>query len=258
MSVVAVAIMCKAPISGSSKTRLSPPLRPEECAAISACFIRDLSKTIAGLVDDGDVAGYAVYTPLGSEATLRPLLPDCFRLILQGEGNLGDRLLKGAADLLDAGHAGAILVNSNSPTLPAAILRQAVEAVRSGDNVVLSHAVDGGYTLIGLSKPHARLFEDIPWSTPDVYRLTLDRAREIGLPLVAVPAWYDVDDGHRFKCSRRNWRDGVPSLRPRISAAARRRRRVNSCANGRPRLRRCPDDAISPRRDDRCGRRPVP
>jgi hypothetical protein len=75
VSTVAVAIICKTPISGLSKTRLSPPLRPEECAAISACFIRDLSRTIAALVEDGEVTGYAVYTPRGSEATLRPLLP---------------------------------------------------------------------------------------------------------------------------------------------------------------------------------------
>ena len=43
-------------------------------------------------------------------------------------------------------------------------------------------------------KAHPRLFEDIPWSTGDVYRLTLDRARDIGLPVVNVPGWYDVDD----------------------------------------------------------------
>ena len=199
MSTVAVAIICKTPISGLSKTRLSPPLRPEECAAISACFIRDLSRTVAALVEDGGVTGYAVYTPHGSEATLRQLLPDSFRLIPQGDGDLGTRLLKGAADLLAADHAGAILVNSDSPTLPGSILRQAVDAVRSGDNVTLSPAVDGGYTLIGLSKPHVRLFEDIPWSTSEVYRLTLDRAREIGLPVINVPAWYDVDDASSFQ-----------------------------------------------------------
>ena len=55
MSTVAVAIICKTPASGLSKTRLSPPLRPDECAAISACFIRDLSKTIAALADGGQV-----------------------------------------------------------------------------------------------------------------------------------------------------------------------------------------------------------
>src|SRR5271166_2452493 len=70
LSTVAVAIICKTPSSGSSKTRLSPPLRPDECAAISACFIRDLARTIAVLAEGGGVTGYALYTPRGSEASL--------------------------------------------------------------------------------------------------------------------------------------------------------------------------------------------
>jgi uncharacterized protein len=186
--------MCKTPTPGQSKTRLSPPLRPEECAAISACFIRDLSRTIGVLAAEGDVAGYAVYTPLGSEAALSTLLPQGFGLMPQVDGPFGVRLLQGTIDLLDAGHRGAILVNSDSPTLPRAILRAAIDAVVQRDCVVLSPAHDGGYTLIGLSKPHARLFEDIPWSTSSVYQLTLERAREIALPVVNVPGWYDVDD----------------------------------------------------------------
>lgn len=215
MSTVAVAIMCKTPISGLSKTRLSPPLQPDECAAISACFIRDLSKTIASLAQDGDVTGYAVYTPIGSETALRALLPEHFRLVPQREGDFGVRLIKGMGDLLDAGHQGAILVNSDSPTLPKAILRQAVDAVRTGDIVALSPAIDGGYTLIGLSRLHLRLFEDIPWSTAEVHRLTLERAGEIGLPVVNVPAWYDVDDAPSFEMLEAEL-DGV---RPAFAAA---------------------------------------
>jgi rSAM/selenodomain-associated transferase 1 len=198
-NTVAVAIICKTPMAGKSKTRLSPPLKPEECAALSACFIRDLSRTIQSLADEGDVVGYAVYTPLGTEPALRQLLPPRFALTLQGEGDLGERLLRGTVDLLADGHEGAILVNSDSPTLPKEILREAVDAVRSGDNVTLSPALDGGYTLVGLSRPHARLFSDIPWSTSEVYRLTLDRAREIGLPVVTVRSWYDVDDAASFR-----------------------------------------------------------
>jgi uncharacterized protein len=83
--------------------------------------------------------------------------------------------------------------------LPLSILSDAVSAVRRGDNVVLGPALDGGYTLIGLSKPHARLFADIPWSTPQVYRLTLERAREIELPVVNVPQWYDIDDEYTLR-----------------------------------------------------------
>lgn len=195
---IAVAIMCKTPASGQSKTRLSPPLRPEECAEISACFIADLATTIDELTAD-DVVGCAVYTPLGSEASLRALLPHGFTLTLQSNHAFGERLLQGIVDLLALGHDGAILVNSDSPTLPLSVLRDAVAAVRSGDCVVLSPAHDGGYTLIGLSKPHAQLFADIPWSTSAVYDLTLVRANEIALPVVNVPGWYDVDDAASLK-----------------------------------------------------------
>jgi hypothetical protein len=194
MSKVAIAIMCKTPTPGQSKTRLSPPLQPEECARLSACFIRDLSRTIGALATDGDVAGYAVYTPIGSEEPLRSLLPADFRLLPQVEGDFGARLFNGAADLLRAGHDGVLLVNSDSPTLPSSILRAAADAVRLENNVVLSPAADGGYTLIGLSKPHRRLFEDIAWSTSTVFQRTCERAAEIGLPVFEVPPWYDVDD----------------------------------------------------------------
>lgn len=215
MKPIAVAIICKTPIAGKSKTRLSPPLRPEECAAISSCFIRDLSQTIQSVADDGGAVGYAVYTPFGSETALLRLLPEPFKLALQGEGDLGARLLKGTADLLDAGYAGAILVNSDSPTLPKAILREAIDAVRQGDNVVLSPAIDGGYTLVGLSRPHAGLFSEMPWSTEAVYRLTLDRAAKLGLPVVNVSGWYDVDDAASFRMLE----DEVDGIRPSFAAA---------------------------------------
>lgn len=194
MDTVAVGIICKTPLPGRSKTRLSPPLRPEECAAISACFIRDLSRTIGLATRESGATGYGVYTPRGSESTLQRLLPSTFALVPQAEGHFGTRLHQGICDLLQEGHRGAILINSDSPTLPQSIIRSALDAVRNGDNVVLSPALDGGYTLIGLSRPHPRLFEDIAWSTATVYERTLDRAREIGLPVVDVPGWYDVDD----------------------------------------------------------------
>jgi rSAM/selenodomain-associated transferase 1 len=200
VQTVAVGIFCKTPAAGFSKTRLSPPLRPEECAVLSACFIRDLAATIDGVAREGAAVPYAVYTPLGSEQQLRTLLPAGFRLLPQCDGAFGARLLYAAADLLRAGHAGAILVNADSPTLPASVLRAAVSALRCGEDVVvLSPAFDGGYTLIGLSRPHPRLFADIPWSTSEVHRLTVERAAEIGVPVITVPGWYDIDDGETLQ-----------------------------------------------------------
>ncbi|MEZ0213921.1 MAG: TIGR04282 family arsenosugar biosynthesis glycosyltransferase [Xanthobacteraceae bacterium] len=209
MKTIAVAVICKTPAPGKSKTRLSPPLRPEECAEISSCFIADLTSTIAELAEDGDVEGYAVYTPAGTEEALKRLLPRHFGLVLQGDGDLGSRLDKGIVDLLAAGHAGAILINSDSPTLPKAILRAAVDALKGGDRAVLSPALDGGYTLVGLSCPHPPLFADIPWSTSEVYRLTLERAGMIGLPVIELAPWYDVDDAASYTMLEQEI-DGLP------------------------------------------------
>jgi rSAM/selenodomain-associated transferase 1 len=193
VQTVAIGIFCKTPTPGLSKTRLSPPLRPDECAELSACFIRDVAATIHAVAQDGRAVGYAVYTPAGSERALRALLPPGFRLLLQAEGDFGHRLSTATGELLRQ-HAGAILVSADSPTLPAAILRGAVDATLRGGTVALSAALDGGYTLIGTSRLHPRLYQDMPWSTEAVHRLTVERANEIGLPVTHLPGWYDVDD----------------------------------------------------------------
>ncbi len=210
MSSVAVGIFCKTPAPGLSKTRLSPPLRAEDCSALSACFIRDLASTIGSL--NGDVTPYAVYTPVGSELQLLELLPKRFELLPQCNGDFGLRLLQATEDLFRAGHAGAILVNSDSPTLPALILQAAVNAVLRHDAVVLSPSFDGGYTLIGLSRSHPELFADIPWSTSQVHRLTMQRAADIDLPVINVPGWYDVDDAETLNLLRTELEGGSLSF----------------------------------------------
>src|SRR5207253_3657594 len=134
--------------------------------------------TVAEVARDGSATGYAVYTPIGSEGALRVLLPPGFRLLPQCGGDFGTRLVTATRELLAAGHAGAILVNADSPTLPAAILRAAVDATRRG-GVVLSPALDGGYTLIGLSRLYERLFGDIPCSTSAVPQASVERAAAV-------------------------------------------------------------------------------
>jgi len=194
VKTIGVAVLCKTPEAGRSKTRLSPPLLPDQCAEMSACFIRDLTANLETLCEGGGLTGYAVYTPVGSEAQLRPLLPTTFGLVRQSEGEFGQRLRTSVEDILALGHYGAIIINSDSPTLPPGIVADAATRLLEGDCVALSPAIDGGYTLIGLSHLHRRLFEDIPWSTDAVHRLTEARAAEIGLRVCNVAPWYDVDD----------------------------------------------------------------
>lgn len=98
--------------------------------------------------------------------------------------------------MLGKGYAAACVLNSDSPTLPTALLaRAACALLEPGDRIVLGSAEDGGYYLLGMKAPHAGLFSDIAWSTGDVAEATRHRAAALGLPVVDLATWYDVDDG---------------------------------------------------------------
>jgi rSAM/selenodomain-associated transferase 1 len=188
-------MMIKAPRAGESKTRLVPPLSPDEAAELSVCFLRDTAANIAGVSSEGGADGVAVYTPVGAEAAFDGLLPLTFKLLAQRGEGFGERLLYATSDLLAVGYKSVCLIDSDSPTLPSALLQTAVSALaRAGDRVVLGAADDGGYYLIGLNCAHRRLFEKIDWSTPKVFTQTVERAAEINLEVELLPSWYDVDD----------------------------------------------------------------
>ena len=87
------------------------------------------------------------------------------------------------------------MLNSDSPTLPTALLVEAADALaRPGERAVLGPSSDGGYYLLGIKTAHRRLFEDIAWSTERVAEQTRERAHEIKLDVHLLPVWYDVDD----------------------------------------------------------------
>ncbi len=193
--VCALAVMAKAPRSGEVKTRLVPPLRAEEAAILSGCFLQDITENVIAASKTVPVQGYVAYSPPGSEALFRDLVLPEILLLPPRQIGLGYSLLHAAEDLLYAGYGGACLVNGDSPTLPTSVLVRAVEALRApGDRVVLGPASDGGYYLIGLKYPHMRLFDDIAWSTERVLQQTVERAASLGLSVVMLPTWYDVDD----------------------------------------------------------------
>jgi uncharacterized protein len=196
----ALAVMSKAPCAGLVKTRLVPPLTPEEAAALNVCFLRDMTANIAGVARSGGADGVVVYTPVGAESAFDGLLPEGFSLLAQRGASFGDRLFHAAEDLLAVGYSSLCLIDSDSPTLPCQLLRAAVAALkRAGDRVALGAADDGGYYLIGLKHAHRRLFEDIDWSTARALRQTIERAAEINLAVESLPAWYDVDEASSLR-----------------------------------------------------------
>ena len=199
----AIAVMAKAPVPGRSKTRLTPPLGPAEAAAMSAAFLRDITENLACAARLAPIEGCVAYAPAGLEAAFAGHLAAGTRLVLaDGAGDMppgvagfGRCLLHAVRSLLGQGAASACLLNADSPTLPTVRLLYAADVLAlPGDRVVLGPAEDGGYYLIGMKAPHAALFADIAWSTATVAAQTRERAAALGLDLVELDPWYDVDD----------------------------------------------------------------
>ena len=191
----AFAVMVKAPRSGEVKTRLVPPLYAEEASVLSACFVKDIVANLLAAPESVPVDCYAAYSPPGSEALFRDFHPQQIRMLPPRSIGLANSLPDAIEDLIAVGYEGACLVNADSPTLPTSLLIEAITSLRApGDRLVLGPAIDGGYYLVGLKHPHRQLFHEIAWSTERVYRQTTERAASIGLEVVTLPAWYDVDD----------------------------------------------------------------
>ncbi len=191
----ALGIMTKAPQAGKVKTRLSPPLTPDEAAEINKCFLRDMAGSISRACQQAPARGVGVYTPLGSEAVYENILSPDFVLISQRGRDFGERLYFAAKDLFAVGFESVCLINSDSPTVPSSSFAEAANVLaRPGDRVVLGPSEDGGYYLIGLKQAHGRFFEDIAWSTERVFEQTVQRAGEMGIAVHELPPGFDVDD----------------------------------------------------------------
>ena len=182
----------------SCQDRLVPPLTFDEAAALNTAFLQDVADNVLRAARDADACGSPATPP-----SVRPaprifssrILPPAIGLIEAWLPNFGDCLLRTIEQIFARGHDSAVVLNSDSPTLPTALLVETAEALaRPGDRAVLGPSSDGGYYLLGLKAAHRRMFEDIAWSTERVAEQTLERAREIELDVHRLPVWYDVDD----------------------------------------------------------------
>jgi rSAM/selenodomain-associated transferase 1 len=190
-----IAIMAKASAPGRTKTRLVPPLSLDEAAALNTAFLKDIADNVLRASQHASIAGYAAFAPAGSEEFFHRTLPPSVGLIDAALPNFGDCLLHTLGLLFARGHRAAVVLNSDSPTLPTGILIEAARLLAMPrECAVLGPCSDGGYYLLGVKTIHHRLFEDIAWSTEHVAAQTLERARELALDVHLLPAWYDVDD----------------------------------------------------------------
>ena len=189
-----VIVFAKNPIPNEVKTRLMPTLSPEQAATLYTAFLTDWCETLAKLTN---VDLVIAYTPPEAQPDLQALIGDDVIYIPQIGADLGERLTSATQWAAKQGYTKILFVGSDSPTLPISYISQAITRLDSRDTVI-GPSTDGGYYLIGFSAealtttvPH--VFEEIAWSTADVFQQTVTRIHEAEVTLGLLPPWYDID-----------------------------------------------------------------
>jgi len=184
-------VFARAPVAGEAKTRLIRALGAARAAELYRCFVLDTLESACRVSADVTVAAadpqhVDSLRSLADEAGLEAAL------VSQRGANLGERIVNAVRDALDAGHRGAVVIGSDSPSLPQERVQESLHLCTERD-LVLGPCFDGGYYLIGMSVLRPELFRDIAWSSATVLADTIRRAREIGASIGLLEPWYDVD-----------------------------------------------------------------
>jgi uncharacterized protein len=179
---VRVVVIAKSPQPGRSKTRLTPPCEPAQAARLAEASLRDTLAAVAATPCHERVLALA--GPPGD------WLPDCFRVIGQGEGSLDRRL----AHVFSRSADPTLLIGMDTPQVGPWLLEGAIASLEApGTDAVLGHAEDGGYWAIGLRRPDPHAFAGVPMSVAETGARQEEALRGLGLRVGLLPTLRDVD-----------------------------------------------------------------
>ena len=200
--------MAKAPVAGTVKTRLVPPLTSTQAAEVCRALLLDQFDHLRNFAS---AERYVFYAPAGAENALRELAGAGYVYLAQSDGDLGARMAQVFADLWHLGHRNIILIGSDLPALPWAIIDEAISRLAKVDRrVVLGPSRDGGYYLVGMNRLTPEIFANMTWSHDRVFVDTEARLDALNLHYDVLPTWFDVDVADDFQ---RLWQLPTSELR---------------------------------------------
>ena len=207
-------LFLKAPEPGRVKTRLARSIGASAACGLYRCFVLD---TLAMLRQAGR-RPILCYTPAHAREALAGWLSDHGPFWPQEGKDLGERMADAFARAFSEGYRRVVLMGTDLPGLPPSVIRKAFEAL-AHHPAVIGPTLDGGYYLIGFTRDGfcPDCFGGIEWSTPGVFRQTLERMRRAGVACRTLPRWRDIDDGEDLQAflSRRR---GLGRRAPRTLA----------------------------------------
>lgn len=185
-----ILLFAKYPEIGKVKNRLTISMDNESVVEIYKLFVHDILTKIKDTPYDSIIC----YHPKNSIDKFKGWLGGNYLFVPQIGKDLGERLKNSFETCFSKGFSKLIAIGSDSPDLKLDIFKEAFDSLKNYDSVI-GPCIDGGYYLIGFSKKsyYPDIFDNIPWSTGEVFKKTLEVFSKENIQVQVLPKWYDVD-----------------------------------------------------------------
>lgn len=188
MSTQAVLLFARLPERGRVKTRLARTVGDDVAVEFYAACVEHVLAQVHGL----RARRFVFVADPGDVPAMRRWVGRDFEVLPQRGADLGARMKSAFEDVFGVGVRRAVVTATDTPELTADIVRQGLHALDAAP-VVLGPSDDGGYYLLGMQSVHDWLFDDMPWSTPDVLDQTRRRIAGAGLAHRELARLPDID-----------------------------------------------------------------
>jgi rSAM/selenodomain-associated transferase 1 len=183
-------IFAKEPEEGRVKTRLQGHLTKNLCVDLYKAFLRDTLALAEKITCEHKILAYA---SRGKNPRYLKKIAPYYAFYEQKGACLGERMHNAFKFAKGSGASRTVIIGSDSPSLPASLIKKAFSLLGRVD-LVLGPSLDGGYYLIGLKSPCVGLFKGIMWSSPTVLKDTIRNAQKLKKSVALLDKRYDVDD----------------------------------------------------------------
>lgn len=185
-----IMVFTRAPIPGQVKTRLIPGLGETVATTIHEYLVRHCLSVAV----NADLCPVHLWCDSAPDHLLFQQLSAMYSVgfFTQTEGDLGKRMHHAFYHSLQSREY-CLIVGTDCPALNAENYRQALAALKDGNDAVIIPAEDGGYVLLGLRNADSRVFEDVRWGSAGVFEQTVQRFSALDYTWKQLPALWDVD-----------------------------------------------------------------
>ncbi len=173
---------------GRVKTRLADFCGEQRAAQLHRAFLESTLCRFASVAERHVLC----FTPEQTRADFEEISGGHWKLLAQVSGDLGERIASYFQEAFASGSERVVLVGADAPSLPIASVTAAFRALEQHD-LAFVPSEDGGYCLIGATRPVEPVTTNIRWGSESVWEQTREKFSTLNWSAKILPSWYDID-----------------------------------------------------------------